>query len=320
MKILIASVVSNDALERLRSEHEVVYAPGADEDKLCEAIDGCHGLIFRSGVDITARVLECAPDLSVIVRAGSGYDNIDLGVLERRVLHFFRVPGPGAKAVAEMAFTLMLGLSRRLLWADREWRGGNWVKPQATGVLMTGKVLGVVGAGNIGSRTGELGVAWGMEVLGCVEHPSPDVEASLARKGIALVDKDELLQRSDFVSVHVPLQDSTVDLIAARELDLMKPTAYLVNLARGGVVNEADLLHALETGRLAGAGLDVHQREGDGKISPFARLDNVLLTPHIGAGTSDTQREIGEIIVRCIEHAKTNPPLEKAIEANFIVM
>lgn len=320
MRILIASVVSNDAVERLRAEHEVVYAPGADEERLCEAIEGCDGLIFRSGVDITARVLECAPDLSVIVRAGSGYDNIDLSVLERRVLHFFRVPGPGAKAVAEMAFTLMLGLSRRLLWADREWRGGNWVKRQAAGVLMTGKVLGIVGAGNIGSRTGELGVAWGMDVLGCVEHPTAETATSLARKGIELVDKDELLRRADFVSVHVPLQDSTVDLIAGRELDLMKPSAFLVNLARGGVVNEPDLLSALESGKLAGAGLDVHEREGDGNVSPFAHLDNVLLTPHIGAGTTDTQEEIGEVIVRCIEHAEQNPPLEKAIEANFIVM
>ena len=320
MKILIASVVSTDAIESLGVEHEVVYAPGAGEDELCSAIEGCDALVFRSGVEITARVLEHAPDLKVIVRAGSGYDNIDLSVLERRVLHFFRVPGPGAKAVAEMAFTLMLALSRRLLWADREWRAGSWVKRQAAGVLMTGKVLGIIGAGNIGSRTGELGAAWGMEVLGCVEYANPDVMETLARKGITLVSKDELLERSDFVSVHVPLQDSTIDLITARELDLMKPGAFLVNMARGGVVNEADLLQALESGHLAGAGLDVHVHEGDGNISPLAHLDNVILTPHIGAGTTDTQQEIGTVIVRCIEHAVQNPPTEKAIEANFIVM
>ena len=320
MKILIASIVSQDAIETLRVDHEVVYTPGAGEDELCSAIEGCDALVFRSGVEITARVLDHAPDLSVIVRAGSGYDNIDLGVLERRVLHFFRVPGPGAKAVAEMAFTLMLALSRRLSWADREWRGGNWVKRQAAGVLMTGKVLGIIGAGNIGSRTGELGAAWGMDVLGCVEYPNPEVEASLARKGITLVGKDELLERSDFVSIHVPLQDSTIDLITARELALMKPGSYLVNMARGGVVNEPDLLHALESGHLAGAGLDVHVSEGDGNISPLAHLDNVLLTPHIGAATTDTQREIGTVIVRCIQHAEQNPPTEKAIEANFIVM
>jgi phosphoglycerate dehydrogenase-like enzyme len=320
MKILIASAVSNDAIDTLRIHHEVVYTPGADEDRLCSAIDGCDVLVFRSGVEITARVLDCAPDLTAVIRAGSGYDNIDLSVLERRVLHFFRVPGPGAKAVAEMAFTLMLALSRRLLWADHEWRNGNWVKRQAAGVLMTGKVLGIVGAGNIGSRTGELGAAWGMEVLGCVEHPNPVVEASLAHKGIKLVDKDEVLRRSDFVSVHVPLQASTIDLISAREFELMKPQAFLVNMARGGVVNESDLLEALESGRLAGAGLDVHVHEGDGNISPLAHLDNVLLTPHIGAGTTDTQEEIGAVIVRCIEHAEQNPPTEKAIEANFIVM
>jgi phosphoglycerate dehydrogenase-like enzyme len=236
------------------------------------------------------------------------------------VLHFFRVPGPGAKAVAEMSFTLMLALSRRLFFADREWRGGNWVKPQVKGRLLNGKTLGIVGAGNIGSRTGELGVAWGMTVIGCVETPNPTVEARLLRKGITLVDFDEVIDRSDYLSVHTPLQDSTRGLIGAPELAAMKEGAILVNLARGGVVDEAALLTALESGHLAGAGLDVHEAEGDGNISPLAHLENVILTPHIGAGTVDTQREIGDVIVKCIEIALANPPTEKAIEANFVVM
>lgn len=320
MKILIASVVSEDALDALRVDHEVVYSPGAAESELCAAIEGCQGLVFRSGVEITSRVLDHASELEVIVRAGSGYDNIDLEHLERKVLHFFRVPGPGAKAVAEMSFTLMLALARRLLWADREWRAGNWVKRQASGVLMTGKVLGVVGAGNIGSRTGQLGSAWGMEVLGCVEYPNPRAADALAAKGITLVDMDELLGRADFVSVHVPLQPSTVGLIRAPQLARMKRGAFLVNMARGGVVDEAALLEALESGHLGGAGLDVHAMEGDGNVSPLAHLDNVILTPHIGAGTSDTQREIGEIIVQCINYAAEHPPTEKATESNFVTM
>ena len=320
MKILIASTVDERALETLRADHEVVYLPGADEGELCAAIAGAHALVFRSGVQITARVLDEATDLQVIVRAGSGYDNIDLERLERMVVHFIRVPGPGAKAVAEMSFALMLALARRLFWADREWRSGHWVKHQASGVLMAGKTLGIVGAGNIGSQTGRLGAAWGMEVLGCVERPSDAIAERLAEGGISLVGMEEVLERSDFVSVHVPLQESTIGLIGARELASMKRGAILVNLARGGVVDEGALKRSLEAGHLGGVGLDVHAMEGDGHVSPLAHLDTAVLTPHIGAGTIDTQREIGEVIVRCISYAIDNPPTDKAIEANFVVM
>lgn len=320
MKILIASGVSSEVLVALGEHHEVVYAPGATEDTLCELIQGCRGLVFRSGVQISERVLDEAPDLEVIVRAGSGYDNIDLAALERRVLHFFRIPGPGAKAVAEMSFALMLALARNVLWADGQWRQGNWVKPKVNGVLLTGKVLGIVGAGNIGMRTGELGAAWGMEVLGCVERPDTGVSQRLAAKGITLADFEDVLARSDFLSLHVPLQESTRNLIGADELAAMKQGAFLINMARGGVVDEVALLASLEQGHLAGAGLDVHALEGDGNVSPLAHLDNVLLTPHIGAGTVDTQREIGEIIVRCIRHAQENRATQKATPDAFIVM
>ena len=321
MKILIASSVSREAIDTLERDHVVVELPGASEAELADAITDCHALVFRSGVEITAHVLERASELKVIVRAGSGYDNIDLDALARKVVHFFRVPGPGAKAVAEMAFALMLALARDLLWADHEWRRGNWVKAQASGTLLTGKVLGVIGAGNIGSRTGRLGAAWGMEALGCVESPPPDdVKAALAAAGITVVDIESVLARSDFISIHVPLQDSTLGLIGERELAMMKRGAYLINMARGGVVDEAALLQALESGHLAGAALDVHMAEGTGNVSPLAHLDNVILTPHIGAVTRDTQHEIGDIIVRCIRHAEEHPPTGKATEDNFVVM
>jgi phosphoglycerate dehydrogenase-like enzyme len=138
-------------------------------------------------------------------------------------------------------------------------------------------------------------------VLGCVETPRPSEVERLAALDVRCAPFDEVLRRADFVSVHVPLQDSTRHLIGAAALGRMKRGAFLVNLARGGVVDERALLHALETGHLAGAGLDVHEREGDGAISPLAGLENVVLTPHIGASTHDSQREIGELIVRSIE-------------------
>jgi phosphoglycerate dehydrogenase-like enzyme len=308
MKILFASSIDPETIETLAVDHEVVRAFGASESALIEAIAGCDVLVFRSGVDISAAVLSAAESLSLIVRAGSGYDNIDLEPVRRRGIRFIRIPGPGAKAVAELSFAMMLALARDLFWADSSWRAGRWVKSQARGRLLTGRVLGIVGAGNIGSRVGELGAAWGMKVLGCVEHPGPGVEASLARKGVELVGLPEVLSRSDFVSVHVPLQDSTRNLIDAAALAAMKRGSYLVTLARGGVVDEVALRHALESLHLAGAGLDVHAVEGDGNVPALAGLPNVILTPHIGASTIDSQHEIGSILLGCIQQAIDDPP------------
>ena len=301
MKILLASRIDPGAESRLRASHDVSCAFGAPPEILAPAIADRDVLVFRSGVQITAPVLEAAPHLRLIVRAGSGMDNIDLASVERRRIAFVRIPGPGARAVAEMAFAQMLALARNLLRADQLLRQGRFAKAEMTGYLLQGKTLGVVGAGNIGSKVGEMGVAWGMRVIGCTENGGPREIERLAALGIRRVTLDEVLRRSDFVSVHVPLQDSTRNLIDADALARMKRGAFLVNLARGGVVDERALHHALATGHLAGAGLDVHEREGDGQISRLAGLDNVVLTPHIGASTHDTQREIGERIVETID-------------------
>jgi phosphoglycerate dehydrogenase-like enzyme len=228
-------------------------------------------------------------------------DNIDLPAVERRAIHFERIPGPGARAVAEMAFALLLALARNLLPADRLLRQGRFAKAEMTGYLLHEKTLGVVGAGNIGGQVGQMGAAWGMRVLGCTENGAEAGLARLAALDIQRTSLGELLRRSDFVSVHVPLQPSTRNLIDADALARMKRGAYLVNLARGGVVDERALHAALVSGHLAGAALDVHEREGDGARSPLAGLENVVLTPHIGASTHDSQRRIGEQIVRAIE-------------------
>ena len=320
MRVLVASEISHDALGGLRSEHDVIYMPGSCEDELALSNVDRECLVFRSGVQITEGVLAAAPDLRLIVRAGSGYDNIDLGHLSNRRIRVVRIPGPGAKAVAELSFALMLALARQLFWADRHWRSGHWVKSEIAGRLLTGRVLGVVGAGNIGTRTGELGAAWGMSVLGCVRRPSSAVADRLSASGITLASLDEVLTRADFVSVHVPLDDSTRNLLNAETLRLMKRGSYLVNLSRGGVVDEDALRRILESGHLAGAALDVHEREGEGQVSDLAGLESVILTPHIGASTIDTQNEIGESILRSIARYEHEPVQLLATPENFIVM
>lgn len=320
MKVLIASSIDKEAIEAMSVEHDPIIHIGVDEDSLCEEIVGCQALVFRSGVQITRRVIEAGQDLQIVIRAGSGLDNIDLDAVRERGIRFVSVPGPGAKAVAELSFAMMLALARRLFWADSQWRAGHWVKPQASGRLLTGSVLGVVGAGNIGTRVGRLGDAWGMEVLGCIEFPTPEASDRLKSHGITLTDFESVMSKSDFISVHVPLQESTRGLIGPEAIALMKPDAILVNMARGGVADEAALRVGLLEGRIAAVGLDVHEVEGEGNRSPLADLDNVILTPHIGSNALDSQRQIGEIVLSFLDEAATNaPPLIPGTEDFHVV-
>jgi D-3-phosphoglycerate dehydrogenase / 2-oxoglutarate reductase len=301
MRILIASAIDTQAIEKLQEEHDVICAYNLDKAALQELIADRDVLIFRSGVQITADVMAAAPDLKLILRAGSGVDNVDLDFVERQGIQLVRIPGPGARAVAEMAFALMLALARNVLVADRLLRQGRWAKNELTGYLLEGKVLGVIGAGNIGTVVGRMGLAWGMEVLGSVEKTCQAESERLNQHGIRCAENDEILAAADFVTLHVPLTADTRYLIDAAALDRMKRGAFLVNLARGGVVDEKALYQALVTGHLAGAAMDVHEQEGEGFVSRLAGLPNVILTPHIGASAIDSQRQIGEIMLQTID-------------------
>jgi len=300
MRILVASQIAPAALALLQERHDVRLAIGASEPDLAAAAADREAVVFRSGVSLGPAVL-AAPDLRLLVRAGSGLDNLDLATVRARSIELVRIPGPGAQAVAELTFGLMIALARGIVIADRSLREAHWVKSQLVGYNLRGKRLGIVGLGSIGSRVATLGLAWEMRPIGVVEHPSVDRAVSFAERGIDLADLDQVLAESDFVSLHVPLSELTRGMIGARELARMKPGAFLVNIARGGVVDEAALLEALQPGgRLRGAALDVHVAEGEGKRSPLADLPNVVLTPHIGAQTIDAQEEIGREVVAII--------------------
>lgn len=307
MKILIASKIHSASIEKLKENHEVVCAFGADKETLKSAIQGCDILIFRSGVDISAEVMAAAPSLKLLIRGGSGVDNLDMNYVSERGLQLVRIPGPGAKAVAELTFALMLALARNVVEANHLTRQGHWAKSEMTGYLLTGKTLGVIGAGNIGGLVAHMGSAWGMKALGCVEHTSTERRKEFERAGIELTTCERILAEADFITVHVPLKPDTRNLIDKEALALVKPGAYLVNMARGGVVDEPALYQALAERRLAGAALDVHQAEGEGKVSPLAEFKNVILTPHIGASTFDSQKEIGDIIIETIDSFMAEP-------------
>jgi D-3-phosphoglycerate dehydrogenase len=302
MNILIISPIDPVAVERLAAHHDIVEAPQATATAIRSLITDREALIFRSGVAITADLMQRAPNLKVLIRAGSGFDNVDLEYAERHGITFVRIPEPGARAVAELTFALMLALARNVVRADAAWRNGHWLKHALPGYILRGKVLGIVGVGNIGTEVGELGVAWGMKVIGCHENPSASIVAALRAKSIRVASFDEVVSQAQFLTIHVPLKDSTRHLIDAEVLRRMRKGSFLLNLARGGVVDEAALRAELVSGeRLFGAGLDVHEAEGEGHRSQLADLPNVVLTPHMGASTVDTQREIGDRIVGIVD-------------------
>ncbi len=297
MKVLVASDLDGSSLSRLERDHSVITAIGASESELAGLAGDREVIVFRSGVEISSRVIGAAPDLKLLLRAGSGLDNLALETARERDIRVFRIPGPGARAVAELTFGLMLSLARPIGRADALIRQGHWPKRDLSGGLLVGKTLGVLGAGNIGTQVGELGVAWGMNVIACVEAWTPARAAELASMSIELTEMDRVLRESDFLAIHANLQASTRHLVAEAELAQMKPDAFLVNMARGGILDEAALGVALETGRIAGAALDVHEAEGEGTVPPLSALPNVILTPHIGAMAREAQAMIGERVI-----------------------
>ena len=299
MKVLLASPIDPATTELLRDRHDVVQAA---PDELRSAVRDAEIVVLRSGPMLSADILAAAPRLRLVVRAGSGLDNIDVEAAGALGITVARIAGMSAAPVAELTFALLLALARKVPLADRLIRDGRWPKQQLGGPLLRGKTLGVVGAGNIGSLVGQMGDAWGMHVLGCVARPTATLGEQLAQRGITMTDFDEVVGQADFVTLHVPLCHTTRHLVDAEVLDRMHPGSLLVNMARGGVVDEKALYEALVHGEtVAGAALDVHEVEGEGTISPLAALPNVVLTPHIGAMAVDTQQRIGARVLELVE-------------------
>jgi D-3-phosphoglycerate dehydrogenase / 2-oxoglutarate reductase len=313
MKILLASPIDPGTVEVLSESHDVVRPAASTPEALTEAIADRDAVVLRSGVMLSADVLAAAPGLKLLVRAGAGLDNIDLAQARSQGLRVVKIPGMSAPPVAEFTFALLLSLARKVTVADRRLREGHWPKPMLGGPLLHGKTLGIVGAGNIGGLVGQMGAAWGMHAIGCVANPNDTIAQQLLGRGVRLTDFDEVLTTSDFLCLHTPLDESTRHLIGTDALARMRPGSLLVNVARGGVVDEAALLEALTRGdTVAGAALDVHETEGEGTRSRFADLDNVVLTPHIGAMAVDSQHLIGERIVELVQ-AYDNGKLDEEI-------
>jgi D-3-phosphoglycerate dehydrogenase / 2-oxoglutarate reductase len=288
MKVIVADKISARGVQLLKEQ------PGwnvvlTTKDNLVTEIADAQALIVRSATKVTSELLDKAPNLRCVGRAGVGVDNIDLEAATKRGIIVMSTPGGNAVSVAEHTFALMLSLARQVPRLDKAFHEGRWEKSSAAGMEMSGKTLGLIGLGRIGSEVAMRAEAFDMRVLGYDPYIS---EAAAKEFSVELVPLDRLLAESDFVSLHTALSPATQNLINAQTLAKMKKGAFIINAARGELIEEAALADALKSGHIGGAGLDVFAVEPP-KNSPLIGLPNVIATPHIAGSTTEAQEEVG---------------------------
>jgi len=293
-KILICDPIHEEGINKLRQVgFDVDAKPTISQDQLISIVSDYHALIVRSRTKVTKDVIQAGKRLKAIGRAGAGLDNIDIEAAEQRGILVLNTPEAPATAVAELTIGLILSLARSISVADRTMKEGKWIKKELTGWELKGKTLGTIGLGNIGEKVARLAKAFGMKILITKRTPpSPELLMELEGEFISL---RELLQRSDVVTVHVPLTSQTYHIISSEEIKLMKDGAFLINTSRGAIVDEKPLLEALKSGKLAGAALDVFEVEPPKNLE-LIRLPQLVCTPHIGAQTREAQKEAAVLI------------------------
>jgi D-3-phosphoglycerate dehydrogenase / 2-oxoglutarate reductase len=264
------------------------------EDEMMVLLKGIDATVAGSE-PYTVKVLAAHPQLKVIARVGVGYDAVDMKAATEHAVAVSITPGANHDTVAEHAFSLLLALAKHVTIVDRQMRQGEWIRHCT--VPIRGKTLGIVGLGRIGRAMALRGLAFGMKVIACEVNPDT---AFVAQHHIKLVELPELFRSSDVVSLHAPATTETKHLVNRQTLALMKPTAFLLNTARGGLIDEVALVDVLKLGRLAGAGLDVFAQEPPPKDHPFFALENVVLTPHTGGTDTQSRLDMAELASKAI--------------------
>jgi len=285
-KILIADKISDEALKIFKvNKINVDEKYNLTEDQIIKISKNYDGIIVRSSTKITKKIIESSTKLKIIARAGVGVDNVDVKEATNKGIVVMNSPQSTSRTTAEHAITLLFSLARKIPFAHSSMMLKNWDKEKFKGIEVKGKIIGIVGCGNIGSNVVSIAQSLSLNVLVYDPYLSVDkIEEMNAEK----VSLDELLKVSDFVTLHIPLMKSTKNLINAKKLKLMKKTSYIINAARGGLINELDLYNSLKKNIIAGAALDVFENEPL-KKSPLYELNNIILTPHLGASTKEAQ-------------------------------
>ena len=289
---------------------QVDVKTGLSPEALWEAIGGYTALIVRSDTRVTRQLIEAAPRLRVVGRAGAGVDNIDIGAATERGVVVLNAPGGNTISTAEHTVAMLLALSRNISQAAASVRAGGWDRKRYTGVELHGKVLGIIGVGRIGQQVARRARAFGMTVLGYDPFLSDEMAAQLH---IRLSSLDEIYAEADYLSLHAPLTQNTRHLISKAALKKCRPGVRVLNCARGGLVDEALLLEAIESGHVAGAALDVCEQEPPPPDYPLLRREEVICTPHLGASTREAQEKVARQVAQAVLDVLRDRPVQNAI-------
>ncbi|MGK0715549.1 phosphoglycerate dehydrogenase [Leucobacter sp. W1153] len=297
--VLIAEELSPATIAALGPDFEVVNVDGTDREALRAALAGADAVLVRSATQIDAEALSWAPKLKVVARAGVGLDNVDIKAATQAGVMVVNAPTSNIISAAELTVAHILGLARHLQRAHASLSAGQWKRSSFTGIELFEKTIGIIGLGRIGALVAERLRGFGVELIAF----DPYITAARAQQlGVQLVELDELVERADFLTIHMPRTPETLGMIGEAQLKAMKPTAYVVNVARGGLIDEAALAQALESGEIAGAALDVFVQEPPADAS-LTGLDRVSVTPHLGASTEEAQEKAGVSVAKSVRLA-----------------
>ncbi|WUD73038.1 phosphoglycerate dehydrogenase [Streptomyces sp. NBC_00510] len=297
--VLIAEELSPATVDALGPDFEIRHCNGADRGELLSAIADADAILIRSATKVDAEAIAAAPKLKVVARAGVGLDNVDVSAATKAGVMVVNAPTSNIVTAAELACGLLIAVARNIAPANAALKQGEWKRNKYTGVELAEKTLGVVGLGRIGALVAQRMSAFGMKIVAYDPYIQP---ARAAQMGVKILSLDELLQVSDFITVHLPKTPETVGLIGEEALRKVKPHVRIVNAARGGIVDEEALSAALKEGRVGGAGLDVYAKEPC-TDSPLFQFDNVVATPHLGASTDEAQEKAGISVARSVRLA-----------------
>ncbi|MGW4422109.1 phosphoglycerate dehydrogenase [Streptosporangium sp. NPDC004631] len=297
--VLVAEELSEAGLAVLGADFEVRHTDGADRAQFLPALADVDALIVRSATQVDAEAIAGAPRLRVVARAGVGLDNVDVEAATKAGVMVVNAPTSNITSAAEHTVALILASARNVAQAHSALKGGEWKRSKYTGVELDEKVVGILGLGKIGQLVAQRLQPFGVELIAYDPYLQP---ARAAQMGVRLVSLEEVLREADFITVHLPKSKETVGLIGDRELHQVKPSVRLVNVARGGIIDENALYSAIKEGRVAGAGIDVFPKEPV-TDSPLFELDQVVVTPHLGASTHEAQEKAGTQVARSVKLA-----------------
>jgi D-3-phosphoglycerate dehydrogenase len=297
--VLIAEELSPATLEALGPDFEVRNVDGADRSALLPALQDANAVLIRSATKMDAEAIAAAPKLKVIARAGVGLDNVDIKAATSHGVMVVNAPTSNVISAAELAIGHIMGLARHIPDAHASLMAGTWKRSQYTGIELYEKTIGIIGLGRIGTLVAQRLAGFGATLIGYDPYVT---QARAEQIGVELVDMDQMMKRSDFITIHIPKTPETTGMISTNEFKIAKPSLRIVNCSRGGIIDEDALYEALKSNQIGGAGLDVFVNEPP-KDSPLLTLDNILVTPHLGASTDEAQEKAGISVARSVRLA-----------------